>query len=187
VTTRNQLTRRYDAAMLRSLRHEYLVAKDGRGTVQGGVAVRSLSSSVAEVRHLSVDSSVEGQGYGRRLLQAAEERAEQMGAQVLQATARADNQASRALLLQAGYTRTSTFRNDRSGNTIEVWHRPIGDTLPADISPPLPASAFPAQSDSWWQEQMARLLARGYREDDARRMLVGLLRRMGRPVPAGAA
>jgi hypothetical protein len=50
---------------------------------------------------------------------------------------------------------------------------------------PLPASAFPAQSDSWWQQQMARLLARGYSEEDARRMLVGLLRRMGRPGPGG--
>lgn len=185
ITTCNQLTRRYDRRVIQSLRHEYLVAKDGRGTVQGCVAVRALNGTVAEVRHLSVDASVAGQGYGRRLLQAAEERAHEMGAQVLQATARADNDASRVLLLQTGYTRTTTFRNDRSGHTIEVWHRPLGHTLPADIRPPPAAAALAAEGESWWQQQMARLLSRGYSEEEARRMLVGLLRRMGRPVPGG--
>jgi ribosomal protein S18 acetylase RimI-like enzyme len=185
----NGLTVRYDANRVRASQANYLVVKNARGTVQGcvGVARTTTNGMVADLHHLSVDSSVQRQGYGMRLLQAAEARAQELGCQVVQTTVRADNDASRALLQRAGYTRSSTFRNPASGNTLEVWHRPLGAARPADVSPPPAASAPASQGESWWQEQLARLIRQGHSEEEARRMLVGLLRRMGRPLPAGAA
>ena len=47
------------------------------------------------------------------------------GGRVVQATIRADNEASRRLFARLGYTRVGAFTNDESGNDVEVWQRPL--------------------------------------------------------------
>ena len=58
---------------------EFLVAEDDRGEVVGFGALHIMWEHLGEIRTLGVSDSVRGQGVGRRLLEALEQRARDFG------------------------------------------------------------------------------------------------------------
>jgi len=106
-------------------RDGYVAATDAEGNVVGCAEATRVNWYQWEIRHVSVAETHAGQGYGERLVRQAEEQAQSGGARVVQATIRADNEASRRLFARLGYTRVGAFTNDESGNDVEVWQRPL--------------------------------------------------------------
>ena len=125
LNTRNQLGAKYDARTVARGRDGYVAATDAEGNVVGCAEATRVNWYQWEIRHVSVAETHAGQGYGERLVRQAEEQAQSGGARVVQATIRADNEASRRLFARLGYTRVGAFTNDESGNDVEVWQRPL--------------------------------------------------------------
>jgi len=125
LNTRNQLGAKYDARTVARGRDGYVAATDAEGNVVGCAEATRVNWYQWEIRHVSVAETHAGQGYGERLVRQAEEQAQSGGARVVQATIRADNEASRRLFARHGYTRVGAFTNDESGNDVEVWQRPL--------------------------------------------------------------
>jgi len=119
---RNHLTVKYTAEKVRDEAEAYLLEIDN-DVVVGCVEVRYVQWYQWEIRHLSVRSSHEGKGLGKRLIQQAEERALGGGARIVQCTIRVGNIASEESFRRSGYREACCFFNARSGGYIAVWQK----------------------------------------------------------------
>jgi ribosomal protein S18 acetylase RimI-like enzyme len=119
----NQLTKRQTGADILERSDQFLVELDDSGRVIAVVEVERVQWYQAEIRHLSVEAGLQGRGYGRRMLLAAERRAIELGVRIAQCTIRDDNTASIKLFLTSGYVHNVTFVNAQSGNRVMVLQK----------------------------------------------------------------
>ncbi len=124
LNSRNQLTRNYTEAMILHSAQNYLF-KNVNETVVACVELKKIQWYQSEICHLTVHREYEGQGYGRELIQQATEAATIQGSRVLQCTIRAGNNSSERAFLSAGFVKTCSFHNDRSGNNVNVYQKSI--------------------------------------------------------------
>jgi len=121
----NRLTRKYTKASIMKNAGQFLTILDAAENVIAAVEVELVQWYQAEIKHLSVEAGLQGKGYGRRMLQEAEQRAVALGARVAQCTIRDDNKASIGLFLTSGYLHNLTFINAKSGNRVMVLQKVI--------------------------------------------------------------
>lgn len=121
---RNQLTRQYTADLVLEHANNYLYEVVGSEVV-ACVEVKKVQWYQAELCHLTVAEAFEGKGYGRALIQRAIAAAEARGARLVQCTIREGNGDSERAFVAAGFAKVGAFYNERSGNNVGVYHRPI--------------------------------------------------------------
>lgn len=126
LNTQNKLTVPYTAPRILEHEDRYLTSCDESAKVIGAVEVKKVQWYQCEIDHVSVDPGHKRHGVGSALLEAAEERARQLGARVAQCTIRVGNVESDGLFKKKGYTGTVTFRNADSGNDVTVYQRVLG-------------------------------------------------------------
>ncbi|QYX63428.1 GNAT family N-acetyltransferase [Shewanella putrefaciens] len=89
------------------------------------VELKNIQWYQSEICHLTVHEKHEGQGLGRKLIQQATETAIQQGSRILQCTIRTGNDGSERAFLTAGFVKTCSFHNARSGNNVNVYQKSI--------------------------------------------------------------
>lgn len=83
--------------------------------------VRKISHYLSEISHVSVNPEYQGQGYGKKILQLAENKAYSLpGVKMLQSTIRCNNDASICIFFSRGWKQINEFYNDKTGNNIKV-------------------------------------------------------------------
>jgi GNAT superfamily N-acetyltransferase len=78
-----------------------VVVEDGRPVAGGGV--RALSADVAEIKRMYVEPEARGRGHGRRLLEALEEAAAELGYRRVRLDTAASLRVAEAMYRAAGY------------------------------------------------------------------------------------
>jgi N-acetylglutamate synthase-like GNAT family acetyltransferase len=124
LNSRNQLTRNYTEAMILDSAQNYLFQKIN-DTVVACVELKKIQWYQSEICHLTVHKEHEGQGYGRELIKQATEAAIKQGSRILQCTIRTGNDGSERAFLAAGFMKTCSFHNERSGNNVNVYQKSI--------------------------------------------------------------
>ena len=100
----------------------YLLAKDDRtGALQGSVSLKRQSPETWHLGALTVDPAMQNAGFGRKLLEAAEEHAALRGARVIEMSVISIREALIAWYERRGYRRTGEsqpfpYGDDRYGN-----------------------------------------------------------------------
>ena len=117
-------TDRLDARGLRrSLRSptiSLLTAVEHGAPVGYALLHRRRGSTLVQLASIAVAAAAGGRGFGRRLLEAAEQEAARHGARRVRLEARPDNEAARALYERAGYRRFALVKNYYSDGTA-AW------------------------------------------------------------------
>lgn len=124
---RNELTRKYNAAMVLDHAESYLYLKQDT-EVTACIRFSRVQWYQVEIHHLTVAEPYEGRGYGRKLVRHALTQATEKGARVAQCTIRKGNARSEELFVSEGFARTCEFFNQMSGNTVFVLQKAL--TLP---------------------------------------------------------
>lgn len=124
---RNELTRKYSAAMVLEHAENYLYLKQD-AEVSACIRLSRVQWYQVEIHHLTVAETYEGRGYGRKLVRRALTQASEKGARIAQCTVREGNERSEGLFVSEGFARTCTFFNPMSGNTVLVLQKAL--TLP---------------------------------------------------------
>lgn len=157
INSQNQLTTPYNKDKVLEQYDQYIVHLDGviqilgsgsKLQVLGVVRIEKVQWYQCEIKHLSVLPQVQGRGIAKGLLQAAEARAAQLGAKMVQCTIREDNTKSEGLFKKFHYVPTIAFRNDRSGKRITVFQKvlapvPREEPVANPIVVPVPCSLSP--------------------------------------------
>jgi len=125
LNSQNGLPRAYDSTGVLRSGDDYLFELGETSQVAAAVEVRKVQWYQCEVRHLTVHPSARGRGFGKKLLSRAEDRAKDLGARVLQCTIRCGNRASESLFAGMGFVRGISFRNEKTGNRVVVWQKPL--------------------------------------------------------------
>lgn len=123
--TQNQLTENYTAEKIIEHQNDIIYHIGDGGKVICAVEVLRVQWYQAEIKHLTVDPAVKGNGLGRKLLVEAEEKALELGALVVQCTVRDNNTGSIKLFLSSGYHHCLTVKNPKSGNRVMILQKPI--------------------------------------------------------------
>ena len=83
--------------------------------------VRKISHYLAEISHVSVNPEYQGQGYGKKILQHAENKAYSLsGVEMIQSTIRCNNEASISVFTHREWRHINTFVSSKTGNVIKV-------------------------------------------------------------------
>lgn len=103
---------------------EYItLVDDDKSQVIACVRVRKINWYIGEISHLAVHPDYRNLGYGRRILELAEERAYSKGAHVLQCTIRLDNDGSTSLFFGYGWQELKQFKNPKTGNKLRIMYK----------------------------------------------------------------
>lgn len=76
-----------------------------------------------EISHVSVDESMEGKGYGKKIIIKSEKVAKSSGARIIQCTIRSNNFQSIRLFRSMGYKEVNSFYYPKSGNWVFVYQK----------------------------------------------------------------
>lgn len=124
---RNELTRKYNAAMILEHVESYLYLEQDTEIV-ACIRLSRVQWYQVEIHHLTVAETHEGRGYGRKLVRSVLTQAMEKGARLAQCTIREGNVRSEGLFVSEGFVRTCAFFNQMSGNTVFVLQKAL--TLP---------------------------------------------------------
>lgn len=113
-----------DAAAFEPPRGTFLVAFDEDDRPVGCGGVRMLSADRGEIKHLWLDPSTRGRGWGRTLLVELEARAVGLGARVVVLDTNATLEAAQALYRSSGYDEIEPY-NDNP-NATHWFGKPVG-------------------------------------------------------------
>jgi N-acetylglutamate synthase-like GNAT family acetyltransferase len=119
---RNDLTREYDANEVKKKCDQYLF-ESVDGAVVACVQLKKVQWYQWEICHLSVAAISEGKGLGKRLVEAAERRATELGGIVLQCTIKPENIRSERVFSGRGFRKVSCFFNPNSEHTLNIWQK----------------------------------------------------------------
>lgn len=100
---------------------ENYVYIDENGFVEACAEIKKVQWYQCEICHVSVRTQRKGFGY--KILKIAEAKAQQLHARIAQCTIRSTNVASIALFKKSSYMLTSSFRNARTGNEVQVFQK----------------------------------------------------------------
>lgn len=103
---------------------QYVVLEES-GDVVACVKFVKVSWYQAEISHLVVQPGYRRQGYGRRAVAAACEKAKEAGARLAQCTIRDDNTASAMLFSSEGFRCTAQGFIGPSGKELQVWQKAL--------------------------------------------------------------
>lgn len=117
-----------------------LVVRDESGTANGCGAVRLLNPTTAEVKRMWLDPRVRGRGLGRRLLEALEAAARDLGAGKAVLDTNETLQQALALYRNAGWQEVPAYNDNREATH---WFAKDLVSPPAAGTPPPPARRLP--------------------------------------------
>jgi N-acetylglutamate synthase-like GNAT family acetyltransferase len=123
INEQNQLAPRYTAKSILDNQEQYLVRLKG-DTVLGAAQLKRVQWYQCEICHVSVGPK--RIGTGTWLVNAAEAKARELGAGIMQCTIRVGNQESDGLFRKLGYIRTVVFPHERTGNDVAVYQKVLG-------------------------------------------------------------
>jgi ribosomal protein S18 acetylase RimI-like enzyme len=103
----------------------FLVVYDENDAAVGCGGVRMLDTGRAEIKHLWLDPSTRGRGWGRTLLTELEARAIGLGARVIVLDTNATLEAAQALYRTSGYDEVDPY-NDNP-NATHWFAKPVGE------------------------------------------------------------
>lgn len=109
--TSDQLDRRAFRHALGSPSMDALVAVNGAALLGYALLQRRRGSGVARLTSVAVGPDAHGQGLGRRLVEAAERTAKEVGCRILRLEVRADNKRARALYERLGFGLIDTIED----------------------------------------------------------------------------
>ncbi len=129
LNARNELTVHYTSQKVLAHSADYLCRLSESNEVLACVEVKKVQWYQAEVLHLTVAASQEGQGHAKALLCEAERLARTRGVRLLQCTIRQGNVPSQSLFQGFGFSHVSTFRNEHSGNNVLVMQKVLASAV----------------------------------------------------------
>ncbi len=133
LNSQNQLTVPYTAERVLRDQEQYIIRLDENSELMGVVELKRIQWYQCEIGHLSVHPDFKRNGVGSWLVQAAEDRARDLGARIAQCTIRAGNTKSEGLFKKHGYGPTVTFLNEQSGNKVVVFVRHVAATYGTSV------------------------------------------------------
>jgi ribosomal protein S18 acetylase RimI-like enzyme len=111
-----------DAGAFAPPRGLFLVVFDDDDKAVGCGGVRMLAPDRGEIKHLWLDPSTRGRGWGRTLLTELEARAAGLGARILVLDTNATLEAAQALYRSSGYDEIAAYNDNPNAN---LWLRKV--------------------------------------------------------------
>jgi ribosomal protein S18 acetylase RimI-like enzyme len=111
-----------DASAFAPPRGVFLVVFDDAGEAVGCGGVRMLAPDRGEIKHLWLDPSTRGRGWGRALLTDLETRAVGLGARVVVLDTNATLEAAQALYRTSGYDEIEPYNDNPNA---DLWLRKV--------------------------------------------------------------
>lgn len=124
LNSRNQLTIPYTADRVKASEDDYVFECES-DEVFACVQVKKVQWYQSEILHLSVRTDHEGEGWGKRLIARAEQRAKERGARIAQCTIRVGNIGSESVFRESCFRETCRFINAASGNEVAVFQKTL--------------------------------------------------------------
>jgi len=125
LNTQNRLETRYTAASVLEHGERYITRLNDAEELMGVVEVKKVQWYQCEIDHLSVDPRFARQDVGSWLVLAAEGKARENRARIVQCTIRVGNNASECLFKKHGYRSAITFWNARSKNDVTIYQKAL--------------------------------------------------------------